>query len=339
MRFLQSTWCPVCLGIITMVLILTSLLSSTKSKTLINSFHEQYEEGSEWIAPSENDIPYNSDGDLIRYGKELIVNTSKYLGPKGIVAHLSNGMNCQNCHINAGTQNFANPFSAAKNNYPKFRERSGRMESYEFRVNECMQRSMNGLSLDSLSLEMRAIVAYVKWVGKDVPKGIHPMGAGTKMPQLLNSAANRQKGKIVFLNNCQRCHGENGQGILSADSLSYTYPPLWGENSFNTSAGMYRLSYLAGFIKNNMPYDEATWKNPKLTDEEAWDVAAYVASQPRPIKFFKYDWKNIAKKPFDHPFGPYADNFSEQQHKYGPFEPIRKADSELIKKSVTTSLQ
>ncbi|HWI93141.1 MAG TPA: c-type cytochrome [Flavisolibacter sp.] len=325
MRFLQSTWCPVCIGIILTILILASLLPAAQNKLLVNSSHQEYKEGDEWIAPDDNEIPYDSTGDLIRYGKELIANTATYLGPKGIVAQLSNGMNCQNCHIDAGRQNFANPFSGVKNNYPRYRERSGRVESYEFRVNECMQRSMNGLPLDSLSLEMRAMVAYVKWIGKDVPKGIRPSGAGTKMPQLLNRAADPQKGKIIFINNCQRCHGENGQGVLSVDGVSYTYPPLWGENSYNISAGMYRLSYLAGFIKNNMPFQEATWKNPKLTDEEAWDVAAYVASQPRPQKRFTYDWSNPSKKPFDFPFGPYTDNFSEQQHKYGPFEPIQNA--------------
>jgi len=337
MRFLQSIWCPVCLGIITTVLILTSFLSPAQNKVLVNSSSEQYKEGDEWVAPDESEIPLDSNGDLIRYGKELVVNTAKYLGPKGMVAHLSNRMNCQNCHINAGTQNFANPFSGVKNNYPKYRDRSGRVESTEFRVNECLQRSMNGSPLDSLSLEMRAIVAYVKWIGKDVPKGIRPLGTGTRIPKVLDRAANPQKGKIIYLNNCQRCHGENGQGVLSSDGNSYTYPPLWGENSFNVSAGLYRLSYLAGFIKNNMPFNESTWKNPKLTDEEAWDVAAFIAAQPRPIKFFNYDWKDISKKPFDHPFGPYADNFSEQQHKYGPFEPIKKADSALVKRSTTIS--
>jgi len=329
MRFLQSIWCPICLGIITTVLILSSFFSHSK-QTLINSIRDQYKEGDEWIAPNENEIPLGSEGDLIRYGKELIVNTSRYLGPKGIIANLSNGMNCQNCHINAGRQNFANPFSAVKNNYPKFRNRSGTIETYEFRVNDCMQRSLNGKPLDSSSLEMKAIVAYVKWIGKDVPKGILPLGMSTKMPALLNRAGDPQKGQIVFVGNCQRCHGENGQGVLSQDGTSYTYPPLWGENSYNVSAGLFTLSKLAGFIKNNMPYQEATWKNPKLTDEQAWDVAAYIASQPRPVKFFANDWKDFSKKPFDYPFGPYADNFSEQQHKYGPFEPIKKADSELV---------
>lgn len=325
MRFLQSKWCPVCLGIITMVLILTSLLFSAQKKFLVHSSNDQYKEGEEWVAPDENEISYDSNGDLIRYGKELIVNTSKYLGPKGLVAQLSNGMNCQNCHIDAGKQNFANPFSSVKNNYPKYRDRSGRIESYEFRVNECMQRSMNGEALDSISLEMKAMVAYIKWVGKDVPPGVRPNGAATQIPPVLNRPADAQKGKIVYINNCRRCHGDDGQGVLSADATYYVYPPLWGEHSFNISAGMYRLSYLAGFIKNNMPFQEATWKSPKLTDEKAWDVAAYVASQPRPQKKFDYDWPDLSKKPFDFPFGPYTDRFSEQQHKYGPFDPIKKS--------------
>lgn len=86
-----------------------------------------------------------------------------------------------------------------------------------------------------------------------------------------------------------------------------------------------------------MPFQEVSWKSPKLTDEEAWDVAAYIASQPRPGKRFAYDWPNISKKPFDFPFGPYADNFSEQQHKYGPFQPIqnKKAGSESSKQNTT----
>ncbi|MBO9683041.1 MAG: c-type cytochrome [Flavisolibacter sp.] len=339
MRFLQSTWCPVCLGIITTVLILTSLLNSAQKKVLVHSSSNPYREGEEWIAPDESEIPYDSNGELIRYGKELIVNTSKYLGPKGVIASLSNRMNCQNCHINAGRENFANPFSAVLSSYPKYRDRSGRVESVEFRVNECMQRSMNGEALDSLSLEMRAMVAYLQWVGKDVPKGVRPKGAGTQTLAFLNRAADPQKGKAVYLNYCRRCHGENGQGVLNADVSGYTYPPLWGSNSYNVSAGLYRLSNLAGFIKNNMPQGEVNWKKPKLTDEEAWDVAAYISSQQRPVKLFSYDWPNISQKPVDYPFGPYADHFSQQQHKYGPFEPIKnaKAGSESFSSKQTTT--
>lgn len=100
MRFLQSSWCPVCLGIITTVLVLSSLLPSASEKLLVRSLNATYREGDEWIAPDEKEIPLNEEGDLIRYGKELIVNTSKYLGPKGIIAQISNGMNCQIVFIN-----------------------------------------------------------------------------------------------------------------------------------------------------------------------------------------------------------------------------------------------
>jgi thiosulfate dehydrogenase len=36
--------------------------------------------------------------ELVVYGADLIANTANYLGPNGSVAHLTNGMNCQNCH-------------------------------------------------------------------------------------------------------------------------------------------------------------------------------------------------------------------------------------------------
>jgi thiosulfate dehydrogenase len=97
---------------------------------------------------------------------------------------------------------------------------------------------------------------------------------------------------------------------------------LWGNHSYNNGAGLYRLSRFAGYVKDNTPFAQATHKAPALTDEEAWDVAAFVNSQPRPQKDLSNDWPDISKKPFDHPFGPYSDDFNDRQHKYGPFQPI-----------------
>jgi thiosulfate dehydrogenase len=67
-----------------------------------------------------------------------------------------------------------------------------------------------------------------------------------------------------------------------------------------------------------------SYQNPQLSDEEAWDVAAFVNSQVRPNKNTPKDWPDITKKPIDHPFGPYSDGFSETQHKFGPFKPIQE---------------
>src|ERR1700731_3978056 len=41
------------------------------------------------------------------------------------------------------------------------------------------------------------------------------------------------------------------------------------------------------------------------------------------------DYPILLQKPVDSPYGPYADDFSPQQHKYGPFGPIRAKVKEL----------
>lgn len=274
-----------------------------------------------WQAPDSTLIPLTPEGDLIRYGRDLIAHTARYLGPNGKVQRISNGMNCQNCHLRAGTKPFGNNYGAVASTYPRFRARSGMIETFEKRINDCIERSLNGEGLDESSVEMRAIIAYFKWVGKDVAKGVTPQGAGLTAVPLLDRAADPVKGKLAYTKHCLVCHGPEGAGFKHPDSLEWRYPPLAGKYSYNVGAGLHRLSRFAGYVKSNMPHG-TTYDKPVLTDEEAWDVAAYVNSLPRPLKDLSGDWPDITAKPFDHPFGPYADNFSEEQHKYGPFEPI-----------------
>ncbi len=264
----------------------------------------------DWNAPDSNRLPHTPEANLIRYGRELIANTAFYLGPNGKVAKISNGMNCQNCHLDAGTRFMGNNYAAVYAGYPVFRARSGTDETIYKRINDCLERSLNGAPLDTGSREIRAMYAYMKWLGEKVPKKIKPAGTGIAV-----------RGQQVYRQRCERCHGINGAGQVSPDSTGYAYPPLWGAHSFNTGAGLYRLSRFAGYVKFNMPYNNSP-DSATLTDAEAWDVAAFVNSRPRPHKTFPADWPNISLKPVDHPFAPYADSFPEAQHKYGPFTPI-----------------
>ena len=270
-----------------------------------------------------NKYQIKDEDSLAKYGRELIERTSYYLGPNGKVAKMSNGMNCQNCHLDGGTLPWGNNYSAVVSTYPKFRDRSGTVETIVKRVNDCFQRSLNGKALDSSSKEMRAILAYMHWLGDDIEKGKKPKGSGIYELKYLSRAADPSKGSIVYQSKCSSCHGQDGAGLANNEG-GYVNPPLWGAHSYNVGAGLFRLSRFAGFVKTNMPHLQATYQKPVLTDEEAWDVAAFVNSRPRPTMNLKNDWPNIAKKPIDHPFGPYADKFSEQQHKYGPFQPIKE---------------
>ncbi|MDP2386579.1 MAG: c-type cytochrome [Bacteroidota bacterium] len=285
-----------------------------------------------WIAPNENLLTGEVNKDVILYGKDLIIHTSDYFGPGGkIFKSYTNGMNCQNCHLDGGTKIYGNNYGAVASTYPKYRARSGAMENIYKRVNDCFERSLNGKTLDTNSKEMQSIVAYINWLGKDVQKGKKPEGSGFKEITYLDRAANPDNGKLIYIQKCQSCHQANGEGIMNTDKTAYSYPPLWGNQSYNNGAGLYRISNFAKFVKSNMPLG-ATHTNTQLTDEEAWDVAAFVNSQPRPKKDLKNDWPRIEEKPFDHPFGPYADGFDEKQHKYGPFKPILEKAAEFKKK-------
>lgn len=277
-----------------------------------------------WKAAEWSVIDQEPNAAELNYGKELVANTAEFLGPKGKVKAISNGMNCQNCHLQAGTAPFGNNYSAVAANYPKFRARSGTEEDIQKRINDCLERSLNGKPLARDSKEMKAMVAYINWVGKEVPKGEVPIGSGLYEVPFLDRAADPIKGKLVYEKQCASCHQADGKGMVKPDGKGYLYPPLWGENSYNHGAGLYRLSRFAGYVKANMPLG-ATFEQPILSDEESWDLAAYVNSMERPTKDLTQDWPDISKKPVDHPFGPFSDFFTEEQHKYGPFKPIKAA--------------
>jgi thiosulfate dehydrogenase len=289
--------------------------------------------GMEWQAPSANGIPPGKEGELIGYGKELIEHTGKYFGPKGEIAPISNGMNCQNCHLEAGTKLFANNFSVFYTKYPVQGARSGKIDQVTDRISDCFQRSLAGKMPEKSSKEIRAMIAYFKWVGQGVKKGQKLSGTATERLPFLERAANPQKGLLVYRSKCQTCHGKNGEGLMSVDQKTYVNPPLWGPHSYNDAAGMHRLIQFSGFVKNNMPYG-ANHKNPQLSVDEAWDVAAFVNTRPRPHKDQRKDYPDLTKKPIDAPYGPYPDNFSAQQHKLGPFKPITEFAKGLEKNNL-----
>lgn len=268
--------------------------------------------------------------ELVKYGRELIRNTAWYLGPQGTVSQQTNGMNCQNCHLDAGTRPWGNNYSAVWSTYPKFRERSGANETVAKRINDCFERSLNGTALDTGSREMRALIAYMEWLGTGIERGQKPAGSGLVELAFLDRAADPVRGEEIYSTKCASCHQADGEGVLAANGSTYQYPPLWGEHSYNIGAGLFRLSRFAGYVKNNMPQG-VSWENPQLSDEEAWDVAAYVNSQQRPDRDLSQDWPNIAGKPVDHPFGPFADSIPEIQHKFGPFGPIAEAKANAKK--------
>jgi thiosulfate dehydrogenase len=203
------------------------------------------------------------------------------------------------------------------------------VDTLESRINGCMERSMNGRALPSESREMRAFFAYMQWLSTGIPNGAKLVGAGTLRIKEPARKADLGHGAQVYFKTCVACHGANGLGQRAQTGAGYQFPPLWGPDSYNNGAGMSRVLTTAAFAMHNMPFG-TTFNAPVLKAEDAYDVAAYVNSHKRPEKAnLEKDFPVRLQKPIDTPYGPYADDFSLEQHRFGPFGPIRAKVQEL----------
>lgn len=288
-----------------------------------------------WTVPEIGALPRDTHGLQVREGRDLITATYAHIGPNvpdPSKRYAGNNLACSNCHLMAGTKKFGIPLFGLLGDFPQYSARSGRDISLEDRVNACMTRSMNGRAMPDDAPEMKAIVAYITFLSSGVPAGKQLSGMGTGKMSELSRAASPARGRTIYARACVACHNTDGSGIRNSapsTDLGYMVPPLWGPDSFNDGAGMARLINVANFVHFNMPHG-VDYLNPRLSVEDAWDVAAYVVSQPRPHKAgTDKDFPDLLLKPVDAPVGPYADTFNEKQHKYGPFAVIRAAVEKL----------
>lgn len=270
-------------------------------------------------------VPGDSTGQLIQYGRDLMLKTAYYIGPEGINGkHTLSKVSCSNCHQNAGTKQFSFDLLTSYSRYPQYRAREDRVLSLADRVNNCIERPLNGKPLDSNSLEMQAFLAYYKWLDSFVPADKkEQLGKHLKL-SFPNRAADPARGEKVYITRCARCHGNNGEGKYSTDKNTYLYPVLWGDSAYQAGSSVHRVIKLAGWIKANMPYDSAVWNKPVLSDEEAFDVAAFLNDDHihRRPGSSSIDYPRPDKKPIDYDRGPFTDTFSVMQHKFGPWQPI-----------------
>ena len=223
------------------------------------------------VAPAPDSIPAGPLGDSVRLGQRIVVDTTS-----AVKAYVGNGLTCANCHLDGGRQAYAAPLVGLTGLFPEYESRSGTVQSLEERINDCFVRSMNGRKLPSSGPEMVALLAYVAWLSQGVPTGTAVVGRGfqdVKAP----GKPDPGRGKALYAQKCAACHGATGQGTPGAGG-AFVFPPLWGPKSFNDGAGMARTSIAAAFVQTKMPLGNAG----TLSDQDAYDIAAYFTAQPRP---------------------------------------------------------
>ncbi|MGS0826148.1 c-type cytochrome [Shewanella sp. 0m-8] len=269
-------------------------------------------EGQQYLVPRPlTSIPQGAFGDKVRRGYQLFVNSQQMRGQ-----YVGNELNCSNCHMDAGRKANAAPIWAAYFAYPAYRKKNDKVKTYQDRLQGCFTYSMNGKPPASGSEDLVALSAYSYWLGmgglmdmaglsakvpelsdaellKGGKRDDFPFPAAVKNAMTLEQRANLpgraypkipapeqayspERGKAVYQAHCQSCHNVDGQGYETAGV--YSLPPIWGPQSFNWGAGMHRVNTAAYFIYENMPFG----KSIQLTNQQAWDVAAYINSHERP---------------------------------------------------------
>jgi thiosulfate dehydrogenase len=218
-----------------------------------------------WTEPDPSKIPTTPEGDSIRLGRLIFNQTSRYAA-----SFVGNKLSCSDCHLGGGTAAYAAPMVGMPGIFPMYNTRADKIISLEDRVQECFTRSENGRPLQYNGPEMIAVVSYIHWLSIGQVEGKPFPGRGfVKLPQLAADSVNGQK---IYTDKCAACHGSDGAGkppIL---------PALWGPDSYNDGAGMDQLPKMAAFVQHNMPQNHPG----TLTPQEAFDVAAYVHTKPRP---------------------------------------------------------
>ena len=217
-----------------------------------------------WQPPVVDSTPDDPLEASIYRGLALITHTRDSLP-----AFVGGNLVCTSCHLDEGRRPNAAPLMGVMARFPRFIDRAGAVVPIEDRINYCFTRSLSGSRLPAESREMQDIVAYLAYISKGVPTGEHVRGEGfATMPRMFGD---QTSGKKLFVDNCVRCHGNDGAGIGPV-------PSLWGAKSFSIAASMARIERAASFIRHNMPFD----KPGSLTDQQAYDIAAYITSFPRP---------------------------------------------------------
>jgi thiosulfate dehydrogenase len=285
-----------------------------------------------WDVPDPDQLPDDALGRVVRRGRDLIVRTSSLIGPDAAdpaMRFAGNGLDCQSCHLRAGTQQSGLPLAGIWGVFPQYIARENEIRTLEERINGCMERSMNGRALPVDGPEMKAMLTYIRFVSGSERVGQPVAGRGAPTLPLPGQVADPTHGQQVFTAICAACHGADGQGqrLEPAEARElgrrYRYPPLWGPDSFNDGAGMARAITAAQFVHANMPFG-TTFEAPVLPVRDAFDVVAFISGQLRPRKSgLEADFPDRSRKPADAAYPPYVGPFSPEQHRLGPWQPIQ----------------
>jgi len=220
--------------------------------------------------------PAGELGEIVKLGEQIFNETDTQPLTKNFVG---NSLTCNSCHLEGGRTKKIGTIIGTAAAFPAYSSCEKTVLTLQDRNNNCFMRSMNGIRLINDSKASIALAAYETWLSEGVAMKMNPQKPVTGfysdswpgkewVTPLLHKATqdNYLRGKKIYEDRCTDCHNQEGTSWL------------WGDQSYNTGAGMSKLNRVPMWILHNMPLDDET-----LTRQEAMDVTIYMNAQPRPV--------------------------------------------------------
>jgi thiosulfate dehydrogenase len=221
--------------------------------------------------PPLSAIPDSEFGRQVAFGRAIFSDPQAYAH-----AYVGAQVKCSNCHLGEGRVANSAPMWGAYVAYPQYRAKNGHVNTFAERLQGCFRFSENGKAPPLGDPVLVALESYAYFLAKGAPTGTKMAGAGFLKLQKPPLKPDYARGQDVYTAQCALCHGFDGAGQSARGRV--VFPPVWGPTSYNWGAGMADIHNAAGFIKANMPLS----KGGSLSDQQAWDVATFIDSQPRP---------------------------------------------------------
>lgn len=239
-----------------------------------------------FVPPSRADFPGGPFGEKVKQGEAIFNHTNTHTVSR---RYVGNEQVCSGCHLDAGRLANSAPLWGAWVSYPAYRRKTKSVTTLIERIQGCFKYAMNAQGSEAKyppateSDTIESLISYAYWLSTGARTGDSNIaGRGYARVAETSLGFDPGRGKIVYEKNCAVCHGANGEGQWAQGEV--VFPALWGPNSYNWGAGMHKINTAAAYIKWNMPLgiSSSVQMYALLTDQEAWDVAAFMNSHERP---------------------------------------------------------
>jgi thiosulfate dehydrogenase len=230
--------------------------------------------------PGDSLIPEGPLGASIRRGRALLAATRDSLPD-----HVGNDLRCTSCHLDDGTRPHAAPWVGVYSRFPQYRSRNAKVNVIQDRINDCIQRSLNGRPLPEGGRDMADMIAYMAFLSTGVaPPGTVPGEGFRRVDPLVPDTV---RGRLVYVAQCARCHGGEGEGMANPDPAGQPawYPPLWGPRSFSVpgwSNGMLARMNAAAVRSRAIPAPTLNERGPQSGGYQAGCPAGSGFAMPSP---------------------------------------------------------